>query len=370
MTSTHHSTDHASWFTSLFGFDEETQSAAAWSHTRSRFSYAPATGILTAPSGDFHAGRFSTPTLGDVRAAGRALLVAGAPPTLTLSHGITNDVLNAHARAPPGSVFLAASGLNCLEFPGHGGSPMMGVTCYEDDRTQGPACALACAAGTVVRNYFSDNTPDAQLDCLSSLADAVGDSAACTPWVVRAGYILGSSRDGAAAAAALDVANARVFARGSASRAALRALVRVGVQEDTGVTFASRWARADAALRVTQVYAAALSLGGYKTPRDVPDEAWAPLATLVLEAAYEATLWAGVAAAARAGVPRGSVYLCGLGLGVFGNEPEWVATAIGRAVATLRAEGAALDVHFLHFREIHAGLRGSIDAAAARTDYD
>jgi hypothetical protein len=32
--------------------------------------------------------------------------------------------------------------------------PEHGVTVYAGDPTQGPACALACAAGSVYRNYF------------------------------------------------------------------------------------------------------------------------------------------------------------------------------------------------------------------------
>ena len=32
--------------------------------------------------------------------------------------------------------------------------PEYGVTLYAADPTQGPACALACAAGSVYRNYF------------------------------------------------------------------------------------------------------------------------------------------------------------------------------------------------------------------------
>ena len=32
--------------------------------------------------------------------------------------------------------------------------PEDGVTLYAADPTQGPACALACAAGSVYRNYF------------------------------------------------------------------------------------------------------------------------------------------------------------------------------------------------------------------------
>ncbi len=43
---------------------------------------------------------------------------------------------------------------NCLEFPSPDSTPEHGVTAYMHDHTQGPACALACAAGTVVRNYF------------------------------------------------------------------------------------------------------------------------------------------------------------------------------------------------------------------------
>jgi hypothetical protein len=47
----------------------------------------------------------------------------------------------------PRSVFQAASQFNCLEFPGPECKPEDGVTAYFCDRTQGPACALACGAG-------------------------------------------------------------------------------------------------------------------------------------------------------------------------------------------------------------------------------
>jgi len=85
----------------------------------------------------------------------------------------------------------------------------------------------------------------------------------------------------------------------------------------------------------------------------------------VLEAAYEATLWAAVAAAARARAPRATAVLCGLGLGVFGNRREWVVAAAARAVAALHAEGARIDVRWLHFRAVDEGLAACIDAAVA-----
>jgi hypothetical protein len=83
-----------------------------------------------------------------------------------------------------------------------------------------------------------------------------------------------------------------------------------------------------------------------------------------LEAAYEGTLWAAVAAAARPGGSR-RVFLTGLGLGVFGNKVQWAAAAIGRAVARLRAEGAHLEVTFVHFREVAPEMERMLDEAVA-----
>ena len=34
-------------------------------------------------------------------------------------------------------------------------TPEDGVTRYQDDRTQGPACAIAAGAATIYRNYFA-----------------------------------------------------------------------------------------------------------------------------------------------------------------------------------------------------------------------
>jgi hypothetical protein len=64
------------------------------------------------------------------------------------------------------------------------------------------------------------------------------------------------------------------------------------------------------------------------------------MASLVLEAAYEATLWAAVINAQR-GASR-TVLLTLLGGGAFGNDPSWIQAAIERAVE--RVEGHGLDV--------------------------
>lgn len=138
-----------SWFELLFGARESSGSARAWDETRAMFVYDASSGLLRAPSGEtFEAGCFTTPTLDELRAAGRAALAASAPtgafagastdaprvPRVTFSHAATSDVLAMHARNP-GATFLAASGLNALEFTARTGSPADGITRYEHDLT-------------------------------------------------------------------------------------------------------------------------------------------------------------------------------------------------------------------------------------------
>ena len=57
---------------------------------------------------------------------------------------------------------------------------------------------------------------------------------------------------------------------------------------------------------------------------------WRPLACLVLEAAYEATLHAAALSAAQGRSNR--VLLTRLGGGAFGNAAPWIDAAIGRAI--------------------------------------
>ena len=56
-------------------------------------------------------------------------------------------------------VFQAASQFNCLEMVGPSVCPEDGVTRYYADRTQGPACAIACPAATVFRDPNPNPNP-------------------------------------------------------------------------------------------------------------------------------------------------------------------------------------------------------------------
>jgi hypothetical protein len=62
----------------------------------------------------------------------------------------------------------------------------------------------------------------------------------------------------------------------------------------------------------------------------VPAAKWAAFASLVLEAAYEATVWAAVLNARRGA--SNVVLLTRLGGGVFGNDGAWIDAAMRRAL--------------------------------------
>ncbi len=331
------------WFERLFGFVE-----SDWEATAARFCVEGTTLTSLANGRRFEAGTFSTPSVAQLRA--QAGDRSGRP---SVRHEAIGDVLELHADpAHRDALFQVASQLNCLEFADPRETPEDGVTPYATDPTQGPACALAAAAATVYRSYFApvDGQVGQRADRqLNNIADALallgGPDEHLT---VRNGYAFSDPARLAAAASALR-------ARG---RDAFIDRVRIGVQTGAQVTFASRFAEPDAPTFVSQAFCSALSCGYDRSP----PEAWMPLATAVLDAAYEATLLS-----ARAGVERGTcsgvVWLTFLGGGAFGNAPAWIADAISRAIG--RAADARLDIRIAHYRHIDTAMRDRIESGAS-----
>ncbi len=94
--------------------------------------------------------------------AGRLLTAAlselPSPPTGPDQISVTEivaDVRKLHADpGNAGAVFQVASQFNLLEMIGPDVPPEAGISRYASDPTQGPACAMACAAGTIFRAYF------------------------------------------------------------------------------------------------------------------------------------------------------------------------------------------------------------------------
>ena len=102
----------------------------------------------------------------------------------------------------------------------------------------------------------------------------------------------------------------------------IRGLLRIGVHRDVDVTDDTL----DNRPVVSQAFCSALPVAYGRAPR----AAWAAFGSVVLEAAYEATLWAAVENSRRSG--SNIVLLTRLGGGAFGNDDCWIDAAMRRAI--------------------------------------
>merc|ERR1712046_42848 len=125
-------------------------------------------------------------------------------------------------------------------------------------------------------------------------------------------------------------------------------------------------ATADTCQQVSQVFCAAAKVNASGTTA----ADWEHFATLLLEATYEATLWAAVTNMRTSGRPGGNrVILSLVGGGVFGNELRWIVDAINRSIKSVAAAaptcGWGLEVCVAHFKEINPALEKSIYLGAS-----
>lgn len=209
------------------------------------------------------------------------------------------DVAQIHSDpANAAATFQAASQFNCLEFVGPQVTPEDGVTGYSSDRTQGPACSIACGPATVYRNYFVEGhglpagqkgqTKENMIDNLDRVNEALGNEDG-RMMNVQGGYTMASD-------AGLDAINGVIA---GLDREELKGLLKVGVHAGVEVT-ASGWGTRPVGResfdqppgsvapvhKVTQVFGSACSVGYSRNHPSL----WQPFAQLVLEASYEATL--------------------------------------------------------------------------------
>ena len=394
------------FFTRIFGFEEKDYlKSRAELYKRATFSAPPATSaaqrIASLPAraerchmtidgfGVVDAGTFYEPSVAEMRSAlarkcqepeAKSKIDAAAAEFKAAHKGNTVVIANTvgesqemHSMAKYANcVFQAASQFNYLEFPSCDTTPEEGIAQYEYDSTQGPACAIACAVGTAVRNYLLAPLTNLLPEPNAAIPPALrGQHAACqrnglaeleaaflkilkangsdvpAPWTVKGGYI---------EAAEESLADANALLRNEVVRDALRPLLRVGVHENTSVIDGDKVVQS-----VTQVYCSAVSVGYSATPANV----WKPLASLVLDGLYESTFAVGAyhaAAAIEAGQPPPKLLLTKVGGGVFGNESLWIKNAIQRAALKTSAFGVPLEVELVHYGEVETDYEDSVVA--------
>ena len=321
------------WFQRLTGFRE-----LDYVSTRAKFEVKEGRLISLVNGMAYSTGRLELASLSDLRDQVRSAHTGSGGFRVSL---VSGDVRELHKRPEyAGALFQVASQFNLLEMTGPSVTPEAGVTIYQGDPTQGPACAIAAGAATIYRNYFAKvngvegQTKERQLDGLAdlgiALSQALGQPVDAL-WEMRNGYALCSR-------AGLDDIAKYIRSLRPDQVDQLRGKLRIGLHHDVEVTDAMDMQPFPV---VSQAFCSALPVR-YSS---VPSETWKEFALLVLEAAYEATMWAAVLRAQRGA--SNVVLLTSLGGKAFGNEEAWIIRALRRALKL--ASQFAVDVKIVSY---------------------
>ena len=311
----------------------------------------------------FQCGFFSTPSLNELRERNRERLTCstkvesrdpdddtnvGPKSTnrFTLSIEI-GDAATLHEKYPF-STIQVASQLNCLEFVSPTGDPESGVTKYSKDHTQGPACCLCTAPAIVYRNYYHPykyangdilygQTKNSQWNNLVDIERMVGNEDG-KYWTVQGGYTMSEK------------SKFMKIPWSTFNIEELKGLLRIGIHADTQITSCGNWGlkkNKDKNSRITHVLSSACAIGynGFGI------QPWKELANIVLQATYEATLYAGLENYIRNQDKKNSniVLLTLVGGGVFGNPSLWILEAIEKAC--LKFQHTPLNVRIVSFNQ-------------------
>lgn len=326
------------WFEQLVGFEE-----ADYAGTRAKLKIVNGRLVSTVNGASYKTGRLELISLADLREKGKQLAQKGR---LKIKR-VVGDVRRMH-RDPDnnGALFQVASQFNLLEMVDPSSSPEDGVTCYRYDRTQGPACAIAAGAATIYRNYFAPTgtgigqRADRQINALHLFGNQIANDIGLAEqdlWVMQNGYALPSKKS-------LNMISAYLSGLKELDLDRLRCQLQIGIHWDVEATEAPGPNRPI----VSQAFCSAMPV----SYSGLPSRLWEPLGPLILEAAYEATLWAG---AINPQTPR-RVYLTRLGGGAFGNPDDWICKAIQRAIVLLK--DVELDVRLVNYQR-HSRMPGT-----------
>lgn len=180
------------WFEELTGFPEPD-----YATVRERLAVDGHDLVVRGSSRRYGIGELELVSLGELRE--RAVQPGGGPGRARVR--IAKGEVRQMHRQPQyaGALFQVASQFNLLEMVSPDVTPEDGVTRYQHDGTQGPACAIAAGAATIYRNYLVPvgdgvgQTRDRQLDGLADLGEALSaalDEPASRLWTMRNGYAL------------------------------------------------------------------------------------------------------------------------------------------------------------------------------------
>ena len=299
------------WFKNLVGFDEV---SPKYVRDNLFLEGNKMTSKLNGKS--FQFGTLAIPSLKELKQTSQKDSIKGSISVREVIGNVQElhcDSKNKHA------LFQAASQFNLLEMVSPQITPEHGVAIYDRDYTQGPACAIACGAGTIYRNYFAPinnqigQSSSHQIDCLELIGKELGNENS-NLWEMVNGYAL-LNLEG------LTSINSQIEQLNSEEREQLKECLKIGIQWDTEVTIS------DPTQIVSQVYCSALPVS-YSQVETAYCEGFA---RLILEATYEATFHAALLNYQKTGSNK--VFLTLVGGGAFGNKLDWITESIFVAVS-------------------------------------
>lgn len=315
------------WFEKLTGFKEESPD-----NVRQKLFLKGDTLYSTVNDKSFSCGQLEVLSLAELRERSSAAIEVYQG-KISCSE-LIGDVQILHTLSSnKQALFQVASQFNLLEMIGPQITPEQGIDRYERDYTQGPACAIACGAGTIYRNYFVElegqlgQTANKQIDCLDLIAKEL-DNEKLKLWTMQNGYAL-VSQEG------LLTINKRLAELKDKERDALKAKLKVGIQWNTEVTIS------ETKQEVSQIYCAALPVA-YSSTDSIY---WESFARLILEASYEATLHAAMLNMKEN--KSNLLYLTLLGGGAFGNELHWILESLSKLLYQFK--NLPLDVRIVSY---------------------
>ena len=322
------------WFKKLVGFEEITPN-----QVRENLTIDGEFLISKINNKKYRFGKLEVPTLAELR----SLDLESYDSKISIEE-IVRNVRNLH-QEKKNATFQAASQFNLLEMASPDVTPELGVDIYENDYTQGPACAIACGAGTIYRNYFAKlknqigQSRSEQIDCLEEFGEYF-NNAKNKYWEMENGYAF-VNKEG------LRQISKTIKNLDNAGYEALKAKLKIGLQINTEVTISEE------NHTVTQVYCSAFPIGYSR----IGAEEWEAFARLVLEASYEATFYAALKNYEATG--NNELYLTLVGGGVFANPLTWILEAIEKSVAKFKH--TPLDVKVVSYgrsnQRLHAFLK-------------
>ena len=319
------------WFETLFGFTENKNIVDIMEQS---VTVNNSINLRSKANGrEFKVGQFIILSLYDLREKTKCYK-KDTVDSVTVKNILTIDILIEHYKNPH-SLFQVASQFNILEMKSPKTIPEEGITNYEYDLTQGPACSLACSAATMYRNYFIPvknkkkniiqygQSDDCQINNLDDVQELFDEDY----FWMKNGYLFSSSSH-------LMNLN-KVISRYEED---IMGKLKFGLHFGTEVCFTDRFTKSTDIRLVSQIFCSAVSCS-YSY---LDNKLWEPFASLILKSSYEATLLAAIYNRNNGGSNK--VFLTLLGGGAFGNEFSWIMNAIHYAIDSIRDYNSDLEI--------------------------